>query len=181
MIDHWENFNVVLRCCCSWCPFKAERYLTVKKHIQSEHESKQNYPCPQCSFIGKISSKGARFYWRSTISAPSMMEYASHMDSHKGKQGQKTSWLLKGNRSNLAKFQPLEIKTTSQRKTLVATQVKSNKLVQQELMQQAVMQQLLLKKQQNLQPKFPKTNCAYEGGNKYGIKVCSPLLVIIES
>ena len=115
---HWslKHLTVALRCCCSWCPFKAERYLTVKKHIQSEHETKQNYPCPQCSFIGKISSKGARFYWRSTFSAPSMMEYASHMDSHKGKQGQKTSWLLKGNRSNLAKFQPLEIKTTSQRK-----------------------------------------------------------------
>ena len=25
----------------------------MKKHIQSEHETKQNYPCPQCSFIGK--------------------------------------------------------------------------------------------------------------------------------
>ena len=27
----------------------------MKKHIQSEHEMKQNYPCPQCSFKGKTS------------------------------------------------------------------------------------------------------------------------------
>ena len=104
-----------------------------------------------------------------------MMEYASHVDSHKGKQGQKAS--LQGNSSNRVKTQPMETQMMSQIKTLVATQVKSNQLVQQQLMQQALkqqalmQQQLLMKKQQNLQQKCPETNCAYKGANRQELEV----------
>ena len=100
------------------------------------------------------------------------MEYASHVDIHKGKKGQK---VLQGNR---VKTQAMETQMMSQIKTLVATQVKSNQLVQQQqlmqeaLKQQAVMQQqLLMKKQQNLQQKCSEANCAYKGANKQELKV----------
>ena len=106
-----------------------------------------------------------------------MMEYASHVDSHKGKQGQKTSGLLQGNSSNRVKTQQMETQIMSQIKTLVASQVKSNQLVQQQLMQQALkqqalmQQQLMMKKQENLQQKCPETNCAFKGANKQELKV----------
>ena len=111
-----------------------------------------------------------------TFSAPSMMEYASHVDSHKGKQGQKASLVLQGNSSKGVKTQ-METQMMSQIKSLMETQVKSNQLVQQQLMQQALkqqailQQQLLMKKQQNLQQKCPETNCAYKGAIKQDLKV----------
>ena len=95
------------------------------------------------------------------------MEYASHVDSHKGNSS-------KGMKSLK---QPMETQMMSQIKTLMESQVKSNQLVQQQLMkqamkQQAVMQQqLLMKRQQNSQQKCPEVNCTYRGTNKQELKV----------
>ena len=95
------------------------------------------------------------------------MEYASHVDSHKGNSSKGVKSLK----------QPMETQMMSQIKTLMESQVKSNQLVQQQLMQQALKQQaamqqhLLMKKQQNLQQKCPEPNCGYQGTNKQELKV----------
>ena len=56
------------------------------------------------------------------------MEYASHVDSHKGNSSKGVKSLK----------QPMETQMMSQIKTLMESQVKSNQVVQQQLMKQAM-------------------------------------------
>ncbi|XP_023331723.1 zinc finger Y-chromosomal protein 1-like isoform X2 [Eurytemora carolleeae] len=45
--------GVNYKCVCTWCEYKSNKYSHVKKHIDIYHESKSNYPCKECVFVGK--------------------------------------------------------------------------------------------------------------------------------
>jgi len=51
-----------LRCICTWCPFRSNRYSVVKKHIEIHHERKKHYPCKECVFIGQSVDDYAEHY-----------------------------------------------------------------------------------------------------------------------
>lgn len=42
-----------LKCVCTWCAFKSQRYSTVKKHIEIYHERTKSYPCKECLFVAE--------------------------------------------------------------------------------------------------------------------------------
>ena len=42
-----------LKCVCTWCAFKSQRYSTVKKHIEIYHEKTKSYPCKECLFVAE--------------------------------------------------------------------------------------------------------------------------------
>merc|ERR1712013_969978 len=61
----------LLRCVCTWCPFKSSKYSVVKKHIEIHHERKHHYPCKECVFVGQSVDDYAEHYhtfhkWTST-------------------------------------------------------------------------------------------------------------------
>jgi len=52
----------LLRCVCTWCPFKSSKYSVVKKHIEIHHERKHHYPCKECVFVGQSVDDYAEHY-----------------------------------------------------------------------------------------------------------------------
>jgi len=51
-----------LKCVCTWCVFKSNKYSVVKKHIEIHHERKKHYPCKECVFIGQSVDDYAEHY-----------------------------------------------------------------------------------------------------------------------
>ena len=104
--------------------------------------------------------------------APSLMKFAIHVDSHKGKAGQKGTLLVKGSSSQGGITPPM----ISQMKTLMS---RSQQLMQQTTKQRTVAEQQLLslKQQTNLQLKCPQ--CAFIAANIQDLKVWSPLLLTL--
>ena len=106
--------------------------------------------------------------------APSLMKFAIHVDSHKGKAGQKGTLLVKGSSSQGGITPPMGTQMISQMKTLMSS---SQQLIQQTTKQQTEQQLLSLKHQKNLQMKCPQ--CAFIGANIQDLKVWSPLLLTL--
>lgn len=106
--------------------------------------------------------------------APSLMKFAIHVDSHKGKAGQKTTLLVKGSSSQGEITPPMGTQMISQMKTLMSS---SQQLIQQTTKQQTEQQLLSLKHQKNLQLKCPQ--CAFIAANIQDLKVWSPLLLTL--
>jgi len=51
-----------LKCVCTWCVFKSNKYSVVKKHIEIHHEKKRHYPCKECVFVGQSVDDYAEHY-----------------------------------------------------------------------------------------------------------------------
>jgi len=51
-----------LKCVCTWCVFKSNKYSVVKKHIEIHHERKKHYPCKECVFVGQSVDDYAEHY-----------------------------------------------------------------------------------------------------------------------
>eukprot|EP00092_Neocalanus_flemingeri_P015216 GFUD01016439.1.p1 GENE.GFUD01016439.1~~GFUD01016439.1.p1 ORF type:complete len:543 (+),score=126.92 GFUD01016439.1:40-1668(+) len=51
-----------LKCVCTWCVFKSNKYSVVKKHIEIHHERKKHYPCKECVFVGQNVDDYAEHY-----------------------------------------------------------------------------------------------------------------------